>query len=94
MTKAEAEFYETKDNALNRWESDEDFDARVMECIHKHGCIVGVPNLMRLLDYRGADRVRAALYRLDEQGLAQWDITDSVYLTSKGVNKMVRPDEG
>ena len=86
MSKNEAEFYESDQyRMIRKYEKDEDFDERMLVTLLQEGCVVGIPNMMDKLDYLNPNRIKASIYRLDERGLVQWDITDSIYLTVKGV---------
>ena len=93
MSEDEAKHYESQDWKVRKYETDEELDARIMETLRDRGCIVGIPNMMDALDMLNPVRIKAALYRLDEKGWAQWDITDSIYLTGTGYNIVRKPRE-
>lgn len=76
---------------MQMYETDEVFDLRLLRLL-KGKCYHGIPQVMDAMDYLGADRIRAALYRLDEKGLAQWDITNSIYLTASGIKYLMKMD--
>ena len=86
MSEDEAKHYESQDWKVRKWETDDALDARIMETLRDKGCIVGIPNMMDALDLLNPTRIKAALYRLDEKGWAQWDIQDAIYLTTKGLD--------
>ena len=95
LSESEAEHCERSDWKTPKYETDDQLDARVMETLRDKGCIVGIPNMMDALNLLNPTRIKASLYRLDEKGWAQWDITDAIYLTVKGLDAVrAAPEAG